>query len=1063
MARGVELATAYVSIASKTSELSKNIGAAFSGGSKVALKAGRDMGKSVAKGYGAVKAPDFDKLAADAERADDKVAASAEKGAKARENAGRAITIAEKKVQEVRERTIRQDNEVKAAEKALNDARKSGDTDQVTRAEKALGDAREAVSPSSADLAAEDRLAKARDAQKIATQKAEGELKGYRDAQEKANAALREAKEEADKAETSTEKAGNAFSRMGDRVKGALSQKFPGAFKGIEREAGKSADEVVEEFDDAGEDAGTSMLDGLKGPLLGAAGALGIGASFGELFQQGMASVSNTARIKASLGLSDADAAKLGKEAGASYKAGFGEDAGQATDTAIDVRKYLGPEVDTTWATNMSLAMSDAFGTDPQENIKAVSQMIRTGMVKDAQEGFDVLTKGYQSGADKAGDLTDTMTEYGTLFRGLGIGGADAVGLMTQGLGAGARDADKVADAFKEFGIRAVDGSKLSAESFAALGLNADDMAQRIGAGGETARDATQEVLEKLGGVEDPAKRAQIAVGLFGTQSEDLGEALYALDLDTAASGMGTVAGSTETMADAILEAQSPVDRLKRAFSGLGKSAGAKLIDPLNKAVDVIIKIGEFVAANPLVFGILATGLTTAGVAAYFASGAAKALFLSLSVGLKSIPVIGWVIAGITLLVAALTWFFTKTEAGQKIWAKVWGGIKAVAKSVADWFTGTLVPIFKTVWAILFEGDFKGGSSLSEDSPVVNTLFTIREAALAVFGWIRDVAVPWAINAWHAIADGAVWLWENGIKPAWNGISAAISATIGWVTGTAIPWLQSAWTAIATAATWLYQSVILPIWDAIRIAIAVVVTAIMLYVDWIVWNWQNVLAPALRWLYGSVIKPVWEAIKVAIAAVIGWFRDTAWPILASVIDWIRDKFEKFKLGLSVIWAFVKNRVISPVVSWFRNTVWPLLASVVDSIRGKFETFKRNLGIIWAFIQNKVINPVVAWFRNTAWPLVAKVIDWLKGRFENFKRNLAAIWSFIQDNVINPVVTWLRDTAWPLIRTVIDNLKNSFTSLRDRLKAIWDRIRGQDHRTRCRLDHRNRQGKARHFR
>ena len=200
----------------------------------------------------------------------------------------------------------------------------------------------------------------------MTTQKTEGELKGYIDQKRKASEALGEAVNEAKEAETWTNKAGGAFEKMGGRVQAALKGDFKGAFKGVEREADNAADEIEKDFDEAGDNSGTSMLEGLKGPLLGAAGALGIGASFGELFQQGMASVSNKSRIKASLGLGDEDAAALGREAGAAYKAGFGEDKAAATDAAIDVRKYLGPDVDTEWATSMSLAMADAFGTDPQ-------------------------------------------------------------------------------------------------------------------------------------------------------------------------------------------------------------------------------------------------------------------------------------------------------------------------------------------------------------------------------------------------------------------------------------------------------------------------------------------------------------------------------------------------------------------------------------------------------------------------------------------------------------------------------------------------------------------------
>lgn len=1088
MANGYELATAYVSLAVESNTIPQEIGKAFAQSDKVALNAGKKMGQAVAKGYATQKGPDFDKLAADAKKADEQVAASAEKGAKSRETSARKVEIAELKVQEVRERSIRQDAEVRAAEKSLSDARSSGDTDRVAAAEKALADAREAVKPTSADLAAEDRLAAARDSQRLATQKAEAELDGYRQAQEKANTALQEAKRTADDAETSTERAGNAFSTMGDRVKAALRLDFKGAFKGVEREADTSADQVVTEFDDAGDDSGLGMLDGLKGALLGAAGALGIGASFGEMFQQGIESVSSTAQLKASLGLSDADAQSLGRDAAGAYKAGFGEDLASATDATAAVRQYLGPDVDTQWATEMSLAMAQAFGNEPQDNIKAVAQMIRTGMVDDAQEGFDVLTRGFQSGADKAGDLTDTMTEYGTLFRNLGIDGSTSIGLMSQGLNAGARDADKVADAFKEFSIRAVDGSETTKDAFSALGLNADDMAQRIGKGGKSARDATQEVLEKLGGVEDPALRAQIAVGLFGTQAEDLGDSLYALDIDTATAGMGEIAGSTEKMSDALAEAQSPFDRIKRSFSDIGTSLGTGMLPALDIFADVIISIGEFFRANPLVLGIVAAGLTAIGVAlAVMTAPTIAATFAAsgLGVALASVswPVLA-VIAGITAVVGALTWFFTKTEAGQEIWAKVWGGIKAVAQGIADWFTGTLVPIFQTIWGILIEGDFKGGSALSEDSGFVGALFTIREAAEAVIGWILNTAVPWLQSAWSAIAAGAVWLYENALKPAWNGISAAIGATVdwlvntawpfikgvwdgiaaaaiwlwqdvlvpawagisaaigavvGWLVNTAWPAIKGVWDAIAAAAMWLWESVLSPVWDGIRIAIAVAVTAVLAYIDLLKWYWSSVLAPVAMWLGDSVIKPVWAGIQSAIGAVVAWFTETAWPILKAAWDAVAAAaMWLWNSVLKPVWAGIQA-AISAVVQWFQTVAWPIVQTVIDWISRYFQAMGLVLSWVWSGIKT-AIGAVVAWFRDVAWPLVSSVVDWLRTKFDQFKLGLSIIWSFIRNNVIGPVVSWFRDTVWPIFSRIIGQIRDRFSWFRDRLGEVWSFIR-----------------------
>src|SRR5690606_24228409 len=185
---------------------------------------------------------------------------------------------------------------------------------------------------------------------------------------------------------------------------------------------------------------------------------------------------------------------------------------------------------------------------------RAASQAIRTGLVEDAQEAFDLLAKGGQSGLNVSEDLLDTVTEYGTQFRKLGLNGKDAFGLMSQAVKAGARDTDKAADALKEFSIRAVDGSDLTKFAFTGLGLDAAKMAQDVASGGDDAAKALDRTFEALRGIEDPVQRSILATSLFGTQAEDLGAALDAMSLGEARKEFedtaGTIDRATDTIAD---------------------------------------------------------------------------------------------------------------------------------------------------------------------------------------------------------------------------------------------------------------------------------------------------------------------------------------------------------------------------------------------------------------------------------------------------------------------------------------------------------------------------------
>lgn len=377
---------------------------------------------------------------------------------------------------------------------------------------------------------------------------------------------------------------------------------------------------------------------------------------------------------------------------------------------------------------------------------------------------------------------------------------------------------------------------------------------------------------------------------------------------------------------------------------------------------------------------------------------------------------VGWIITGIALLVGALVWFFTQTELGKEIWAKVWGAIKTAAQAVADWFVGTVVPLLVQAW------DW------------------IKGAALGVADWFMGTLVPWLKSAWDAIAAGAVWLYQNIIKPVWEGIKIAIALVIAIIL-TIIDGLVWYWrNVVAPGAMWLYNSVIVPVWNGIKTAISVVVAAVMTYVQLWVAFFQNVVAPLFIWLWQNVLVPVWNGIKTAIAAVVNWFQNTALPFIRATITMIQIRFEQFKLGLAIIWKFIQFYVIQPVVNWFQNTVLPAFRTVIAFIQARFEDFKRGLGIIWNFIKTNVINPVVTWFQGTVQPAFQRVLAFIKARFEEFKTGLKIIWDFVKNNIINPVVTWFENTIAPKIKTVTDNIKNSFDTMKDGIQKAWDAVK-----------------------
>lgn len=288
---------------------------------------------------------------------------------------------------------------------------------------------------------------------------------------------------------------------------------------------------------------------------LGTAAALASGAAiggglisgFGEALDQGAIK----AKFQAQLGLSTADSAKAGKAAGDLYKANYGDSLAGVNDAIKSVVQNTNVSlnsVDLKPVTAKVLDLASTFDQDLGGVTRATGQLMRTGLAKNATEALDIITKGFQSGADKSEDFLDTLNEYGTQFRKLGIDGATATGLISQGLKAGARDGDLVADSIKEFSIRAVDGSATTSAGFKAIGLDAQKMAEQIAKGGKPAAEGLDQVLDRLRKIKDPVKQSQAAVQLFGTQAEDMGKALYALDPSNAVATIGAVGGAADKM-----------------------------------------------------------------------------------------------------------------------------------------------------------------------------------------------------------------------------------------------------------------------------------------------------------------------------------------------------------------------------------------------------------------------------------------------------------------------------------------------------------------------------------
>lgn len=421
------------------------------------------------------------------------------------------------------------------------------------------------------------------------------------------------------------------------------------------------------------------------------------------------------AKIAAVLGGTAEDAKNYGALAGKLYAENWGESVDAIGDTikAIAQAHILddGTPAELEEITRQAQILSDVFGQDVVGSTRAVQQLIRNGLVPDAKTGFDLIAAGIQGGLDKSEDLLDTINEYSTEFRELGLSGADAFGLLQQAVNAGARDTDTAADALKEFAIRSKDASKTSIDGFKSLGLDAKKFTDVFAKGGPEATKGLDTVLDKLRAIKDPVEQNRIAVELFGTKAEDLGNSLFAMDLTTVSGQFSDVAGTIQKAGDAASNTDAAkLESFKREAMQAAQALAADLVPSLEQA-------GKFIKDNaswlkPLVeilgglaVAIVAVNLATKAWAATeaafatikgIATAANSALAISEWAALSPMLLIALAVAALIVIIVLIA---TKTTWFQQLWGWAWGGIKAAASAVWGWISGTLWPGIKSVFS----------------------------------------------------------------------------------------------------------------------------------------------------------------------------------------------------------------------------------------------------------------------------------------------------------------------------------------------------------------------------
>lgn len=502
--------------------------------------------------------------------------------------------------------------------------------------------------------------------------------------------------------------------------------------------------------------------------LASAAGAAagGIAAAF---IKSGNDYIRTMNGISAQTGVTGDELKEFGDIAREVYKSGKGENFQQVADALVNVRQasgLAGEELKA--AANAAMLLNDTFGMETAETTRAATALMKNFGIT-AEEAYGIIAVGAQNGANKNGDLLDTLNEYSVHYKALGLDADQFVQSLIAGAEAGSFSVDKIGDAVKEFSIRAKDGSKTTAEGFAEIGLNADTMAAAFAAGGDAAQAAFFQTIKALNDMKDPVAQNAAGVALFGTMWEDLEKGV----LDT----MSSMSGASIDAADALRQMESvKYNDIGYAITQISRTMSDALIPAAEKAGQTVYKHMPAIRANieritPAI-ARMAESFAAAlpAIIDFIASAANEAAYFS-GLIIDNWSLIGPIVYGIALAFAGF---------------KLAGFIQSVIASTAALYANTA--------ALMAKGR----------AAAIDRAETLYLQAL----YVKDAAVKGISTAatWAQVAAGTAW---NAVCAISTAATTALGAAIAFLTspiGIAI----AAIAAIVAAGVLLYQN-----WDTV--------------------------------------------------------------------------------------------------------------------------------------------------------------------------------------------------------------------------------------------------------
>ena len=299
---------------------------------------------------------------------------------------------------------------------------------------------------------------------------------------------------------------------------------------------------------------------------------------------------------------------------------------------------------------------------------------------------------------------------------------------------------------------------------------------------------------------------------------------------------------------------------------------------------------------------------------------AAKATVVAFNLALATNPITA-IIVGITALVTALVWFFTKTETGKQIWQSFVNFLKQAWQGVSEFFS-TLWTNIKTVIFTVWTGivTFFGGIWES----IITTITTVWNGIVTFFGGIWESITTAIVTAWNGIKEFFITLWE-GIKTTveivWNGI---------------VTFFVTIWESIKTTIETVWNGIkefFIVLWDSIKTKVEEIWNGVKEFLSGL---WESIKTAAIT---------AWETLKGTVVGIINGLVDgakRAWETLKTNVSEAVDKVKEFFGKLKDINLFEAGWSI---IKGFLNGLKSAYEKVKEFVGGIADWIRRNKGPI----------------------------------------------------------------------------------------------------------------------